>query len=284
MIITSNPIFNFIKKTIAGEYFTFYWVGAALTLASTYLLSKSTAKAGNQAAAGQERGIAEQGRQFDVTQEQFLPYREAGARGLKQYESLIQENRQGNIPGQFRFGADEFSQYKDPGYEFRVDEGLRALDRRMAKRGKRGAGVRSRALMELGQNLGSQEFQAARGRALQDYSIDVSREQSQYQRSYLDPLARSGQLAQMGAGVTQDLASQRTSYAGNIAQSYGAIGRTQAATTLGIARTTAAGISAIGQAYSGGDPRMSQTYGMSDYGRYTDTGRGPVISRQDFRG
>jgi len=95
-----------------------------------------------------------------------------------QYGDQIQSDvRQG-----FQFGRQEFDQYKDPGYDFRKEEGLRALERGNAAGGKRTSGYNTRSLMELGQNLASQEFGAARGRAMQDYQSGVDRESQQYNR------------------------------------------------------------------------------------------------------
>lgn len=193
------------------------WVAGA-TVVGGYIAGQGAKKAAKTAADAQDRASAEQGRQFDITQEQIKPWQEAGERGLEEYESriggygeaegLIPSNiperfrSQSNIPQMydattgdysgtvksdiqdpFSFTAEDFQEYKDPGYEFRVDEGLRALDRRMAASGGRKSGYRTRGLMELGQKLGSQEFGAARGRALSDYESRVARESQGYGRS-----------------------------------------------------------------------------------------------------
>jgi len=265
-----------------GKSFQFNW-SAAATVASSVISGRASGRAADQAAAGQAAAREESARQFGITQEQVEPYREVGGRGLARYEELVNQERQGNLPDKFKFGAEEFNQYKDPGYEFRVDEGLRALDRRLARGGKRGAGVRSRALMDLGQNLASAEFGAARGRALQDYGAEVSREQSQYQRGYLDPMARAGQLAQTGLGATQNLASRRASYADRLGQYTTRESGIRAAGTLGRAGAISAGIGAIGRIYQNSSNQPDYS-GMSDYGAYNDTGRGPVIAREGFTG
>ena len=180
---------TFFWKFLSCEFYTTNWVAAAAVVASSVLSDSAASRAARLERDTAEENLREQRRQFDVTQQQFEPYRETGYRGLEEYNRLTEESQQGNIPAQFKFGAEEFEQYKDPGYEFRVGEGLRALDRRLAAGGKRGAGVRPRALMDLGQQMGSQEFGAARGRALEDYSAATAREQSTYQRGYLDPLS-----------------------------------------------------------------------------------------------
>lgn len=104
----------------------------------------------------------------------------------------------------FQFGREEFDQYKDPGYDFRREEGLRALERRNAKGGQRNSGYNTRSLMELGQNLGSQEFGRARERAFGDYQSQVNREQQTYGRGVNDYGRRVGRESELyGRGRQQ---------------------------------------------------------------------------------
>lgn len=77
---------------------------------------------------------------FDINRADLQPWREAGEVGLQ------------------RLLDPEASFAASPGYQFRLDEGRRAVDHGAAARGLLGSGSRLRALMELGQNLGSQEY------------------------------------------------------------------------------------------------------------------------------
>jgi len=54
--------------------------------------------------------------------------------------------------------------YTDPSYKFRVDQGNKAMERQLAASGKYLTPAASQALMELGQNMGSQEYQNAYNR------------------------------------------------------------------------------------------------------------------------
>jgi len=82
-----------ILKTLNlnGELFLFRWTAAAIVAAS-YISSRSSSRAAEGAANTQseasDRAIDEQRRQFDVTNEQFRPYREAGTSALTQQEAL----------------------------------------------------------------------------------------------------------------------------------------------------------------------------------------------------
>lgn len=64
----------------------------------------------------------------------------------------------------------------DPGYHFRLREGLKAIRRDAAAAGLSGGGATLKALQRFGQEMGSQEFAAARGRAVQDYGITRAEE------------------------------------------------------------------------------------------------------------
>jgi hypothetical protein len=59
--------------------------------------------------------------------------------------------------------AQQFLQM-DPGYGFRMSEGLKALERSAAARGGLMSGATGKALQRYGQDLGSQEFGAAYNR------------------------------------------------------------------------------------------------------------------------
>jgi len=222
------------------------WGAIAGALAGGILAGQASKDAAKTAQAGQREAIAEQRRQFDIAQKQQKPWRQAGESALGRYEQMlgqrgtaesqIRSNIPGayhaptNIPGAFssragdyggqiqnnvqpgfQFGRQEFEQYKDPGYDFRKEEGLRALERANAAGGQRTGGYNTRSLMELGQNLASQEYGAARSRALKDYETRVNREQQQYGRSvagYGRDIARESELYGRGRQTRVDEAAR----------------------------------------------------------------------------
>ena len=59
----------------------------------------------------------------------------------------------------------------DEGYRFRLREGEKAIQRGAAAAGNRFSGETQKALLRHGQELSSQEYQAARQRAIQDHQI-----------------------------------------------------------------------------------------------------------------
>lgn len=65
-----------------------------------------------------------------------------------------------------RFGMEDYQ--ADPGYQFRLSEGNKALDRSMAASGRYLTPERQKALIEYNQNMGSQEYGNAYNRYTQD--------------------------------------------------------------------------------------------------------------------
>ena len=69
----------------------------------------------------------------------------------------------------FSFTAIDFDT-ADPSYQFRLQEGIDALDASAAARGMVQSGAQQKAITEYGQDYASQEFQNAYNRALTDYT------------------------------------------------------------------------------------------------------------------
>lgn len=110
------------------------------------------------------------------------------------------------------FGADQFE--ADPGYQFRLDEGNQALERRLAAQGKTFSPEAAKALQGYGQNLASQEY----GNAFDRYNVGQS---NIYNR--IAGLSGAGQQA--GAQLT----SAGQNYAGNVGQTAASLASTNIA-------------------------------------------------------
>ena len=242
-----------------------YFLGAiAGSLVSGIFGSSSAKKAARSQRKAAERQAATIKEQYEKSEKAFKPYTKAGRRGLAEYERMLGDQAAyeplivSDIREPFKFGAAEFEQYKDPGYDFRLAEGERAYNRGMAGLGKRISGERAAGLMEYGQRMGSQEFGAARGRAAKDYASQVAREQQTYDRSlgtygrqYTQPMAGYGGLAEIGQSSVASLANIGAGAASGTARAYGAAGEARAAGTLGQAGAWAGSLRDIGQQFTG---------------------------------
>lgn len=124
---------------------------------------------------------------------------------------------------------------QDPGYAFRMSEGMKELERSAAKRGGLLSGATLKGIQRFGQNLASQEYQNAYNRALTQYNAQTQRESTSYQRAldaYNSEVARESTgynrlaaLSGIGQTATQQLQSAAGAYgsnAGNIMMAGGA--------------------------------------------------------------
>ena len=131
---------------------------AISSLASLYganRIGKAASTAANIGTGAADRASQLQQNQYDQTRADLAPYRMAGTNALAQLTA-------GTAPGgQFTksFGMSDFQQ--DPGYGFRMSEGLKALDRTAAARGNLLSGSTLKGAQRYGQDLGSQEYQNA---------------------------------------------------------------------------------------------------------------------------
>ena len=134
--------------------------------------------------------------QYQMWQEQQKlqePWRQAGQTALNQLVPLATKYTP--------FGMQQFQQ--DPGYQFRLTEGLKALDRQAAARGGLISGGALKAAERYGQEMGSQEYQNA-----------FNRYQAERQ-AQLGPLQS---LAGLGQTSAQTLAGQAGQYGANVGE------------------------------------------------------------------
>lgn len=121
-------------------------IGGGAMLGSALLGSDAAGDAADSQAASTAAGIAEQQRQFDLQREDSAPYRQAGARALGQYEQQIAQP----------FSAADA--LRDPGYQFGLQQGQQALDRKIAAMGGRVSGAALKAASRYGTDYGSTKY------------------------------------------------------------------------------------------------------------------------------
>lgn len=200
---------------------------------------------------------------FEQTRQDVAPYRNIGYRALTQLQrGFLRGESPSPRPPSFeqapRFSG-QVNLTEDPGYQFRLQEGQRALERSAAARGGLLSGNQLRDLTRFGQWLASQEYGAAFDRALTRYNADANRSESQYGRdlqSYLldynrfqqdrvNRFNRLSALAGLGQTAAQQLGNDRANLGQQISQN-----------TLGAANAAAAGRigsqNAINQGVAGG--------------------------------
>jgi hypothetical protein len=189
---------------------------------------EGAAAAGESAAAGTAYSADIQKQMYEQTRTDQEPWRIAGEKALQ----TIQERPD------FQFTAESFMQMKDPSYDFRMQEGVNALDRSAASRGRLLSGAQDRAVTRYGSDLASQEYGNAFSRAMATDQYNLGKQQS---------LAGVGQSAtnvvsQAGANAASGIAQSAMS--GAAAQGNAAIAGGQATAGMysGIAQSANQGI------------------------------------------
>lgn len=180
-------------------------------------------RATESSAATAERNRADQLALLAQQRADQAPFREAGYRTLSQIMAGVQPG------GEFdqRFGLSQFQ--TDPGYQFRLEQGQKALDRSAAASGSAYSGAQLKALANFNSGLASQEYGNA------------------YNRFNTDQSARYNRLASV-AGLGQTALNQ-TQQAGTNA--YGNIANLGMASTNAINQSMADAAAARASGYVG---------------------------------
>jgi hypothetical protein len=189
------------------------WVAGAVVVGSVIQGSMSSNAAENaantQAAASSDasaaqlqatrESIAAQEKAFERQVALQEPFREAGMKGQNRLMDLLGLSSNVNAPG-YGSMAKEFTgqdMYKDPGYAFRLNEGIKALDRSAAARGGLLSGNQLRGVTQFGQDYATSEYQNA------------------FNRYQAERAARLNPLQSL-AGQAQSTANTLTNAAGNL--------------------------------------------------------------------
>jgi hypothetical protein len=122
----------------------FDWLSAGAAAASAGSAIYGASQAGNAADAqvgATQDAIAEQRRQYDINRADLAPYRAVGVNSLLDFATAT--------------GSDYT---KSPGYDFRMSEGLKAINRGAASRGALNSGATDKALIRYSQGLAADDY------------------------------------------------------------------------------------------------------------------------------
>jgi hypothetical protein len=211
---------------------------AAASLASGYLGSRSAKKAADVQAQATQSAQDVQERMFNKQVELQEPFRQAGIGALNKLIPLSDYTK---------FGMDQFTQ--DPGYAFRLSEGMKALDRTAAARGGLLSGATLKGAQRYGQEMGSQEYMNAFNR----YQTE--------RNAQLNPLQS---LAGVGQTATGALTNAYGAFGAQTGQNLQDIGSARASGYLGGQNALNQALGQFGQMYQYGQ----RTNALADsYGR-----------------
>lgn len=136
---------------------------------------------------------------------------------------------------------------KDPGYDFRMQQGQQALERSASAQGALQSGAQLKALTQYGQDFASNEYQNAYNRFNNDRN----------QR-----FGRLSTIAGMGQNATNALGMAGMNYANQGGQDIMGAGNAMAAAHLGVGQAWANGVNGVNHAYERSQDNMMKMGGM----------------------
>ena len=166
--------------------------------------------------------------QFQQSRQDAMPWHDAGVAALGDLSRGTAEGGEFN----HTFGLSDFT--KDPGYQFRFDEGQRGVESSAAARGGLLNGGTLKALTRYGQGFASNEYGNAYNRFNNDQTTRFNR---------LSSIAGIGQTA------TRDIANMGTQNAQYIGNNQMQVGNAQAAGYVGGANAINNGVQTLGNWY-----------------------------------
>lgn len=172
---------------------------------------------------------------FDKQTELQEPFRQGGISGMDRILTYLGLNKN---TGDAAFGkyAGDFSMadfQADPGYAFRLSEGLKTLDRQAAAHGGLISGAALKAATRYGQDMGSQEYMNAFNR----YQTN--------RNAQLNPLQSLMGAGQTATNALTDAAGQ---YGRSMGEAYANMGNARASGYMGQANALSGALQGIGNA------------------------------------
>ena len=213
------------------------WVAAAATVYSAVSSSQASKSAANTQAAASDRATNAQRDALERQLELQQPFTTAGTTAVNQLSAMTQPG--GAATKVFTFGAGDYK--ADPGYAFRLKEGMNQMNATAAARGGLISGNALKAGQAYGQEMGSQEYNNAFNRAQNTFQMN--------RNNMLDPLKFLTNIGQAGAS--------------NQAANVGSFGSSQSANIIGAGNAQAAGQIGSANAYTNAVGQGINAYQMN---------------------
>jgi len=181
----------------------------AAIFGSSLIGANAASNAGNAQAAASNRAADLQYQQYQDTVKRQQPFYQAGVNALPE---LVNASKYTN------FGMDQFK--ADPGYAFRLSEGQKALEQSAAARGGLLSGTAGKALVNYGQNAGSQEYTNAfnRYQAERQARLGPLQALTGMGQTTAQQVGQAGQTMATNAGndITNSAAARASGYVGGV--------------------------------------------------------------------
>jgi len=211
-------------------------IAAAATIGSSLYGASAAKSAANTQAAAADRAAQLQYDQFQQQRADQEPFRQAG---ITTQNELLRQLGLGGEAGSAGYGnlMRNFSQQDfqaDPGYQFRLSEGLKGIDRQAAARGGLISGGALKAAERYGQNLASDEYQNAFNR---------------YQTNRGSVYGMLSGQQGVGQGATNAMGAAGQNYANQAGEAYMGAGNARASGYIGAANAIGQGVGGLTNMY-----------------------------------
>jgi hypothetical protein len=240
-------------------------LGAGASLIGGAMASSAASKAASTQAKSADKATELQKQMYEEGVVRQKPFYEAGITGQNRLMDILglsdRTTAEGYGSAMRPFGMSDFQ--ADPGYAFRMKEGLKGLDQQAAARGGLISGNALRAAQQYGQDLGSQEYQNAYNR---------------YQTNRANVLNPLQSLLGQGQSSANTLGSAGQTYASNAGSTMMAAGNARASGYTGSADAWNRALGgAAGTIVSGLNANQMYGSGYNPYNNYAGLAGGGQV-------
>ena len=215
------------------------------------------ADAANQAAQLQHQdaqaALAFQKQEYADQQKNMAPWLQAGQGAITSLSDMV---KNGGFPdwNQTFQAPTAATEQNDPGYQFRLQQGQKALERSAASRGNLLTGGTAMAEQRYGQDYASNEYSNVYNRALGQYQMGYN----QFEQNQANKFNRYASLAGVGQTAAGQLSQAGQSAAGNVSNILLGSGAQIGSDLQNAAAARASGYNAFGNALGGIGSNVSQ--------------------------
>lgn len=248
-------------------------IGAGASLVGGAMAASAADKAAKAQAKSADKATALETRMYEEGVAREKPFYEAGITAQNRLLDILglsgNTTAEGYGSGVKPFGMEDFK--ADPGYNFRMSEGLKALDATAAARGGLLSGNALRGAQEYGQDLGSQEYQNAYNR---------------YRTNRADVLTPLQSILGQGQTTASELGRTGANYATNAGNTMIAAGNAQASGYAGSADAWNKALGGVSNTLNSNMlyNQMFGNGGYTPYNNYANLGGGGSVALPPVRG
>jgi hypothetical protein len=231
-------------------------IAAVGAIGGALISANASRQASQQQAQAAQRGQNLEYAMYQQNRADTQIYRNAAANAIPALEAQAAQPFQYTPyqPGQFQAPTLQ-DMMLDPGYNFRVSEGMKAINRSATAAGMGLSGTQMKAAQGFGQDMASQEYQNIFNRSLQGFQVNELAREFGAQQNYNMALGARRQqvgeyqtLAGYGTGTQAQMTAATANMGANLANLQGQYGNALASGTMGQANAYQGIFGGIGQA------------------------------------